>query len=78
MNRDHQIYELTENQRRALAGEHADEQGDGYDEEQVATMREDVRSWLIEGLLREGPKADLGTRLASSRPNADLGRRKSA
>lgn len=73
MNKDHLIYEMTEAQIAALNGERADDQGDGYDEEQVATMREDVAR--LEGYLKGRADSD---KAGPSRPNADLGRRRQA
>jgi hypothetical protein len=73
MNKDHQIYELTETQRRILAGEEEPipEGGDGYDEEQVTVMREDVAR--LEGYLKGRADSD---KAGPSRPNADLTRRR--
>lgn len=56
MNREHLIYELTDAERRALDGERADEQGDGFDEEQVARMREDVAR--LDGYLKGRADSD--------------------
>lgn len=72
MNSEHEIYELTDAQRRAIAGERADEQSDGYDEEQVALLREDVAR--LDGYLKGRADSD---RAQMSRPNADLTRRRS-
>ncbi len=72
MNTEHRIYELTDAQRRAIEGERADDQGDGYDEEQVTRLREDVAR--LDGYLKGRADSD---KAAPSRPNADLTRRRS-
>ncbi len=56
MDANHHIYELSEAQRRALNGERADEQGDSFDEEQVAVMREDVAR--LDGYLKGRADSD--------------------
>ena len=73
MNRDNQIYELTECQLRAIAGEDdpADETSDGYDEDQITVLREDVAR--LEGYLKGRADSD---KAGPSRPNADLTRRR--
>lgn len=71
MNEDFRIYEMTEAQKRALNGERADEQGDGFDEEQVTKLREDVAR--LDGYLKGRADSD---KAGPSRPNSDLTRRR--
>ena len=73
MNKDHEIYELTEAQKKAMLGERSDDSGDGYDDEQAALLREDVSR--LDGYLKGRSDSD---RAQMSRPNGDLTHRKSS
>lgn len=73
MNKDHEIYELSEAQKQAVLGERSDDMGDGYDDEQAILLREDVSR--LEGYLKGRADSD---RAKMSRPNSDLTRRKSS
>ncbi len=68
MNKDHHIYELSEAERRALAGERPSDAEDGFDEEQVAVIREDVAR--LDGYLKGRADSDRTKRGPGS--NRDL------
>lgn len=72
MNKDHQIYELSEAQKQALKGEQPnDDASDGFDEEQITILREDAAR--LDGYLKGRADSD---RAQMSRPNSDLTHRK--
>ena len=56
MNKDHHIYELSEAEIAALNGERHDEAGDGFDDEQIAKLREDVAR--LDGYLKGRADSD--------------------
>lgn len=70
MNKDHLIYEMSETQIAALNGERHDDESDGFDEEQIAVLREDVAR--LDGYLKG--RADSDSRRLGKGRGVALGR----
>lgn len=70
MNSDHKIYEMSEAQISALKGEPIPDGSDGFDEEQVVTLREDLAR--LDGYLKGRADSDRAQMSRPNRPNRDL------